>query len=97
MLKINKTQKVLFSVIMLILAIPFVEQLDGKAAFNWSILDFTITFIMLSVFGFGLEIGLRKLSSQRVKLMVALSVTFIFILVWAEIAVGIFNSPIAGD
>ena len=97
MLKINKTQKVIFSVIMLILAIPFIEQLDGNAEFNWSILDFILAFIMLSLFGIGLEIVLRKIQSKKVKLVVILSITFIFLLLWAELAVGVFNSPIAGN
>lgn len=97
MLKMNKKQKIIFSVIILILTIPLIEQLRENAEFNWSILDFTVAFIMLSVFGFGLEFTLRKISSMKMKLIVFISASIIFLLLWAELAVGVFNSPIAGN
>ncbi len=95
--KFNKTQRIILLCIVLLLIIPFVEQLDGNTAFNWSVFDFILAFVMLLSFGFGLEYLIRKISSIKVKIFVILAACFLFILLWAEMAVGIFNSPIAGD
>ncbi len=96
-IQFNKRQKLILLSIFLILTIPFVEQLDGNAEFNWSVFDFILAFVMLLSLGFGLEYLIRKIPSIKVKIFAILVVCFLFILLWAEMAVGIFNSPIAGD
>ncbi len=95
--KFNKTQRIILLCIVLLLIIPLVEQLDGNAEFNWSVFDFILAFVMLLSFGFGLEYLIRKIPSIKVKIFAILVACFLFILLWAEMAVGIFNSPIAGD
>jgi hypothetical protein len=96
-IQFNKRQKLILSSIFLILTIPLIEQLDGNAEFNWSVFDFILAFVMLLSFGFGLECFIRKIPSIKVKIFAILVACFLFILLWAEMAAGIFNSPIAGD
>jgi len=96
-LRWNLAQKVIFTVILLLLCIPWLEQLDGKAAFHWTLFDYFAALALLSTFGFGLEYLVRKTKSKKRKFLIILVVTFLFILLWAELAVGIFDSPIAGD
>lgn len=93
----NLAQKVIFTVILLLLCIPWLEQLDGKAAFHWTVFDYFAALVLLSTFGFGLEYLVRKTKSKKRKFLIILVVTFLFILLWAELAVGVFDSPIAGD
>lgn len=95
--KFNKIQKIILLITVLMLIIPFVEQLDGNAAFNWSVFDFVLAFILLFSFGLILEFTFRKLPNKKLKFIVILMILFLFVLIWAELAVGIFNSPIAGD
>jgi hypothetical protein len=95
--KFNKIQKIILLITVLMLIIPFVEQLDGNAAFNWSGFDFVLAFILLFSFGLILEFTFRKLPNKKSKFIVILMILFLFVLFWAELAVGIFNSPIAGD
>jgi hypothetical protein len=95
--KFNKIQKTILLITVLMLIIPFIEILDGNAAFNWSVFDFFLAFILLSSFGLILEFTLRKLPNKKSKFIVILIILFLFVLIWAELAVGIFNSPIAGD
>jgi hypothetical protein len=95
--KFNKTQKVILLCNVLFLFIPLIEQLDGNAAFNWSVFDFVLAFILLSSFGLILEFTIRKLPNKKSKFIVILIILFLFVLIWAELAVGIFNSPISGD
>jgi glycopeptide antibiotics resistance protein len=96
-LRWNLAQKVIFSVILLLLCIPWLEQLDGKAVFHWTLFDYFAALVLLSTFGFGLEYLVRKTKSKKRKFLIILVVTFLFILLWAELAVGVFDSPIAGD
>jgi integral membrane sensor domain MASE1 len=79
------------------LCIPWLEQLDGKAAFHWTLFDYFAALVLLSTFGFGLEYLVRKTKSKKRKFLIILVLTFLFMLLWAELAVGIFDSPIAGD
>jgi len=93
----NKSQLVILIIVVLILTIPWLEQLDGKAAFHWTFFDYCAAFILLSTFGFGIEYLVRKTKSKKGKFLIILVLTLLFMLLWAELAVGIFNSPIAGD
>ena len=96
-LRLNLAQKVIFTVILLLLCIPWLEQLDGKAAFHWTLFDYCVAFVFLSTFGFGIEYLVRKTKSKKGKFLIILVLTFLFVLLWAELAVGVFDSPIAGD
>ena len=95
--KLNRAQRFILLGILFILTVPFIEQLDGNASFDWGLLDFVLAFVMLLTFGFGLEYLLRTIQSRRLKGLAILGIILFFVLLWAELAVGIFNSPIAGD
>lgn len=64
---------------------------------NWSPFDFIIAGILLFGTGFTCELVLRfvKKTSHRIALLAA--VLFCLLLIWAELAVGIFNTPLAGN
>ena len=89
----NKPQKVIFSVILLLLCIPWLEQLDGKAAFHWTVFDYFAAFVLLLTFGFGLEYVVRKTKSKKGKFLIILILALLFILIWTELAVGVFDYP----
>jgi hypothetical protein len=93
----NRVQKIIFTLICLILSIPFIEQMDGNGAFNWSLFDFLVAFALLFLIGFSLEYLIRKIVSIQIKVLVISGIVVVFLFIWAELAVGIFNSPIAGD
>jgi hypothetical protein len=95
--KLNRTQWIIFIGIILFLCIPFIEQLDGNASFNWGLLDFVLAFLILITLGFGIEFFVRTIQSHRLKWLAILGIVLFIVLLWAELAVGIFNSPIAGD
>lgn len=64
--------------------------------FNWSLVDFIIMgvliFSCLSFTNF-----IRKKISGIKKILTIIIVVIVFILLWAELAVGIFGSPLAGS
>lgn len=63
--------------------------------FNWDIYDFVIAFLLLFIFG-TVILFLLNLKFKMKFLFVLLAIVLCFLL-WAELAVGIFNSPFSGD
>jgi hypothetical protein len=72
-------------------------MMDGNSQVNWSIFDFIIAFIILIAVGFSMEWVFRKIQNKRYKIALGILILLLFILLWGELAVGIFGSPIAGD
>jgi peptidoglycan/LPS O-acetylase OafA/YrhL len=93
----NKVQKVILIIILVLLCIPLIEMMDGNSQVNWSIFDFIIAFIILIAVGFSMEWVFRKIQNKRYKIALGILILSLFILLWGELAVGIFGSPIAGD
>ncbi|MGB0260310.1 MAG: hypothetical protein ACPF99_02760 [Flavobacteriaceae bacterium] len=64
---------------------------------QWSLFDFIIMGLLLLVLGFGIQwIWHRSFSTQKKRIFIVFLV-FAFILVWVELAVGVFGSPLAGN
>jgi hypothetical protein len=96
-IKFNRSQGFILLGILILLTIPLIEQMDGNATFDWGPFDFVLAFLLLLTLGFGIEFFVRRIKSRRLKWVAILSIILFFILLWAELAVGIFNTPIAGD
>ncbi|GIR93788.1 hypothetical protein CM15mP94_2030 [bacterium] len=62
---------------------------------DWSFLDFFIMSSLIFACLFSMRISYNKINQYK-KLILWMIFIF-FIMLWAEMAVGIFNSPIAGD
>ena len=64
--------------------------------FNWSLVDFIIMGVF--IFSFLAFINfIRKKFSGIKEILAIIIVVIVFILLWAELAVGIFGSPFAGN
>jgi len=63
---------------------------------TWSIYDFLIGGGLIFVFATIEVILWNKLKSQH-RLFVVLFVLLVFLILWAEMAVGLFDSPLAGS
>lgn len=94
----NLTQRVatVIGIVALVLLIPLVAMQFTKEV-NWDLTDFITMGILLFITGMGIEIVTRKVQSTKLKLALTLTILFILFLIWAELAVGIFGSPIAGS
>lgn len=76
----------------LILLIPFLAmQFTGEV--NWDETDFIVAGVL--IFGTGLlfELLSRKLKTKNHKIILAVVLLVLFLIVWADLAVGIFNIP----
>lgn len=64
---------------------------------RWSLFDFVIMGLMLVALGVGVQLVARSVQgSTRLFLIVAV-IILLFLLLWGEMAVGLFGSPISGD
>lgn len=93
---INKRRAITLSVIGLILLLPVVGMQFSNEV-NWTSSDFVVAGILLAIMGFSIEL-VYYFSKNRLQRLLFLAVVLIFgFLIWAEMAVGIFGSPIAGN
>ena len=75
----------------LLLTIPLI------ANFPWTAIDYVVMGILLLITGLTIELILRKVQNWNYRIGIIALVLFIFFLIWAELAVGIFGSPFAGS
>ena len=96
MLSKPKTTLLLLSIVALLLLIPFVAMQFTKEV-NWSLMDFVMAGILLFGTSLVIELVLRKVKSSKHRLLISGLILVLLFLLWAELAVGIFGSPIAGN
>ena len=80
----------------LLLMIPLIAmQLTNEV--NWSLFDFMIMGAMLTITGLlGGEI-FKRVKNSGYRLILTITIVLILFLLWAELAVGLFGTPFAGD
>lgn len=96
--KSNMSKRILiiFGIALLILSIPLVAmQLTDEV--NWSTFDFIVAGILLVGTGLAIELVLRTTRSTKKRILFCGIILFVLFLIWAELAVGVFGSPWAGN
>ena len=80
----------------LFLSIPLITmQLTDEV--NWSFFDFIIMGVILSITGLSISIIIKKIKYYKYRNIFILVTVFIFLIIWAELGVGLFGTPFAGD
>lgn len=72
-------------------AMQFSDEVD------WSLSDFIIAGALLVGTGFVFEFIVRKITNPRRRLIFGIMLIFFFLLIWADLAVGIFGLPWSGS
>jgi hypothetical protein len=67
------------------------------SAVKWGPFDFIIAGILLFGTGLAIEFVLRKVKKLEYRLALCAAILIGLFLVWAELAVGIFGTPLAGS
>lgn len=80
----------------ILLLIPLVAMQFTEEV-NWTLSDFLVAGVLL--FGTGLlcELILRKVKKVKLRIALCIAILIVLLLIWAEMAVGIFGTPIAGS
>ncbi len=90
----NKRLKIILTVVAILLLIPFIAmQFTNEVA--WSGFDFLLMGILLLSTGLLCELIMRKVTRTKHRIALCLAVVAVFLIVWAELAVGIFGTPFA--
>ena len=92
----NKRLYIILAAIIGLLLIPLIAMQFSDAV-NWSATDFLIMGILLLGTGLLCELVLRKIRQTKHRILMLVVILGLFLLVWAELAVGIFGTPFAGS
>lgn len=92
----NKRLSLILGTIAAMLMVPFIAM-QFTSEVNWSAGDFLVAAILLTGAGLGIELVLRMVGSRRNRLIICAFILLLLLLVWAELAVGIFGTPFAGS
>ena len=80
----------------LILVIPLlVMQFTDEVV--WDLTDFAVAGALLFGAGLTYELLAKKMSTSACRVAVGIVIGIVFLLIWAELAVGIFGTPFAGS
>jgi len=91
----NQRLKIILLAIPVLLLIPLiVMQFTDEV--SWNVLDFVVMGILLLVTGLLVEFVLRKVRKPNQRIALVVATVIVFLLIWAELAVGIFGTMFAG-
>lgn len=79
-----------------LLMVPFVAM-QFTAEVNWSLFDFVAMGVLLLIVALIGEGIWRRVQKKEHRWMLLVALALAFLLVWAELAVGIFGTPFAGN
>ena len=92
----NKRLIAIVLTVALLLLIPFIAM-QFTTEVNWSLPDFMIAAVLLLGTGLMCELVLRKVKKTSSRIAICFALFLALMLVWIELAVGIFGTPFAGS
>lgn len=96
MLTTTKRLVIILLAAVLLLIVPFIAMQFTNQV-NWSGFDFLIMGILLFGVGLSVEMILRKVKKIEPRILLIVGIIALFLLVWAELAIGILGTPLAGS
>lgn len=86
---------ILLSVAFLLL-VPFVAmQFTTEVA--WTLSDFVVAAVLLLGTGLMCELVMRKVKKRKHRIAICAAILLALLIIWAELAVGVFGTPFAGS
>jgi hypothetical protein len=64
---------------------------------KWGPFDFLVAGVLMFATGLLCELVIRKVKKLEYRIAICAAVLIAFILIWLELAVGVFGTPIAGS
>ena len=92
----NKRLVGIFGVALLVLLLPLIAMKFSNEV-NWSLFDFIIAGVLLFGMGIILDLILSKVNKIGYRIALVIALFILLILIWAELAVGIFGTPFSGN
>jgi peptidoglycan/LPS O-acetylase OafA/YrhL len=95
MMKTKRLTTILLTVLAILL-IPFIAMQVSNDV-SWSAFDFMVAAILLLGTGLLIDLVLRKVKSKERRIILLGVILLGLFLIWAELAVGVFGTPLAGS
>lgn len=92
----NKRLIIMVFTPLILLLIPLIAM-QFTDEVNWTPLDFIVAGALLLGTGMMCEIVIRKTKNIRYRVIFCLAIMMVLILIWAELAVGIFGTFLGGQ
>ena len=91
-----KNLKIILLTVLALLLIPLVAMQFTNEV-NWSLFDFIIAAVLLFGTGFVIDLVIGKTKNIKYRVAILILMVIAFILIWAELAVGVFGTPFSGS
>ena len=89
-----------FNIIMLtstiLLLIPLITM-QFTDEVNWTLFDFVVAGALLIGTGLMCELVIRKVNKTKYRIAICIALLIVLLLIWADLAVGIFGTPLSGQ
>ena len=92
----NKRLIIMVFTPLILLLIPLIAM-QFTDEVNWTLFDFIVAGALLLGTGIMCEIVIRKTNNIRYRVIFCLAIMMVLILIWAELAVGIFGTLLGGQ
>ncbi|MCX6216633.1 hypothetical protein [Spirosoma sp.] len=96
MLTQNKRLTGIVLTVALLLSVPLIAMQFTNEV-NWSLFDFIVAGVLLLGTGLVCEFVLRRVKRFDYRIAICSVILLMLALIWVELAVGIFGSPLAGS
>ena len=86
----------ILATIAVILSIPLIAMQFTKEV-KWTLTDFIAAAVLLLSAGLAIELVIRNIKTGTSRTILLIVILLALFLIWAELAVGIFGTPLAGS
>jgi hypothetical protein len=95
MIALNKRLKGILLTIALLLLVPLIAM-QFTDEVKWTLLDFVAAAVLLLGTGLMCELVMRKVRKVSHRIAICAALLIALLLIWLELAVGIFGTPLSG-
>ena len=92
----NKRLIIVVLVLVILLLIPLIAM-QFTDEVNWTPLDFVFAGVLLLATGLIFDLVMRKVKNIKYRIVILIILLLGLVLIWAELAVGIFGTPFSGS
>ena len=82
--------------VVVLLLIPLIAM-QFTDEVNWTLYDFVVAAVLLFGTGLMCEFVMRKVTKVKYRIAICAVLLMVLLLIWVELAVGIFGTPFAGS
>ena len=88
--------KIIIIVVSILLLIPFLAM-QFTDEVQWGLHDFLMAGLLLFGAGLLIDLTMRKAKNLNFRILLIFAILLFFLVIWAELAVGILGTPFAGS